>query len=871
MRLKSLTILLTFVLLSCPLLSQTAQENEGIDGLIQRIQDAINNRDLESYLGFFKIELRDLEEAKLNSMWNDFQIDRISLHKAYTRSVDENKSRLFLRAKYENPHSVIIEMWRLDLVSEGENSGWQIESKEVDDDIQSLYKIVIPSDSMARVREVEINHTDIQITFEEANVFFDNIPNRETALLVIGKGRLRFSPSLPREQHQLELLYGSPVLTDELKYIYIRCSNSFFSRNIKISPEIEGDEAITQSEINKAYSLFVKHYPRSYTIENSLDGKLLSFMPQGDEAVMEFEGDKIGIFSYVYSPFAEEEINLMQWKGQRIVNLYSPRVENSEKQLFISLGQKFDITGIEVDVDFRPRETYLSGKARIFVDSEMGTLDVLKFKLNSGLQILRINNDEKQSLFYTVDKFRETLYVYLPSNPRYDKRAMIEIFYRGSIEPNTALADVVYGPQYDNTFFQVPPQSETYLYTQSSYWYPAPADDDYFTATIRITVPPGYAAVSTGVPKENYEIEGLERVEDVERVGSSVYVFETKTPVKYLSFIIGRFITIDEDTSPFPLSFIKAFEIHGQKWLYLEEAKKIISFFELKFGDYPYESFTIVQRLWQREGGHSPPTFIVLNEMPRIPEGYRRVINTSPVDLSRWKEYYLAHEIAHQWWGQSVTWNSYHDQWLSEGLSQFAAVLYLEEKYGEKVLPWIFKKFSSWTLKNSEWGAITMGSRLSYHDYLAFQSIVYNKTALVLYMLKDLLGEDVFFSALREFLNIQRYSPARTREFFAVFERISGQDLSLFFEKWFDSYLLPEISVKHSIQKSGDESFLSFRVVQAEGSFMFPLWLQWKEGGKERREKILVMETVQDFRFQVSSKPTGISINPDNVVPGIFR
>jgi aminopeptidase N len=164
-----------------------------------------------------------------------------------------------------------------------------------------------------------------------------------------------------------------------------------------------------------------------------------------------------------------------------------------------------------------------------------------------------------------------------------------------------------------------------------------------------------------------------------------------------------------------------------------------------------------------------------------------------------------------------------------------------------------------------------MGSRLSYHDYLAFQSIVYNKTALVLYMLKDLLGEDVFFSALREFLNIQRYSPARTREFFAVFERISGQDLSLFFEKWFDSYLLPEISVKHSIQKSGDESFLSFRVVQAEGSFMFPLWLQWKEGGKERREKILVMETVQDFRFQVSSKPTGISINPDNVVPGIFR
>ena len=205
MRLKNLIALLIFFLLAGSLLSQTAQKNDDIDGLIQRIQDAINNRDLESYLGFFKIELRDLEEAKLKSMWDDFQIDRISLHKAYTQVIEKNKSRLFLRAKYENSYSVIIEMWKLDLVPGGGNSGWQIELKEVDDDIQSLYKIIIPSDSMAKVREIEINHKDIQITFEEANVFFDNIPNRETALLVTGKGRLRFSPSLPREQHQLEL------------------------------------------------------------------------------------------------------------------------------------------------------------------------------------------------------------------------------------------------------------------------------------------------------------------------------------------------------------------------------------------------------------------------------------------------------------------------------------------------------------------------------------------------------------------------------------------------------------------------------------------------------------------------------------------
>jgi hypothetical protein len=870
MRTHRIVIFLLICWLTAPLMSQISGEKEGIDELIHKIQISLNNRDMQSYLGFFKAGLREMEEVKLRSMWDDFKIEEISLHKAFTRTTDENTCRLILRVKYENDYSVIIELWTMDLVFE--DSRWQINSKDVSSEVQTLYKIVIPSDSVARARRVEIQHADIQIDFEEAAVFFDNIPNTETALLVIGKGSLHFFPSSAREQHQLDLLWGSPVLSDELKYIYIRCSNSFFSRNIKISGIKGGLESISKSEMNKAYSLFVKHYSQSYTIESSLDGKLLSFLPQGDEVVFEFEGEKIGGFSYIYSPFAEEEINLIALDEQRIVNLYSPQEEDDEQQLFISIGQKFDITDYDIDINYRPKDSYFSGKARISVESERGLLDVLKFKLNSGLQILRVNNEEKQNLFHSVDKFRQTLYVYLPSSRQNDKSALIEIFYRGSVEPDTSLADAVIGPQYDDSVLQVPPRAETYLYTKSSFWYPAPADDDYFTATIRITVPPGYSVVSTGARKENYEIDGFERVEDIERVGSTVCVYQTGKPVKYISFIAGRLLTVEEEKqSSYSLKFYKTYDIRGGKWDYLGEAKKMLSFFESKFGAYPYESFSIVQRLMPQEGGHSPPSFIVLNELPQVPEGYRRILNSSPVDLSRWKEYYLAHEIAHQWWGQCVTWNSYHEQWLSEGMSQFAAVLYLENKYGAKVLPWIFKKFSQGISRTSKWGAITMGSRISYFDYEAFQSIVYNKTALVFYLLRDFLGDDVFFSALKEFLSLKRFSPARTREFIAVFERVSGLDLSPFFYPWLDSYLLPEITVQHSIQKSGEKTFLTFRIVQANELFMFPLWLEWKEGGTKRREKILVKERIHDFRFPVSRKPTRISINPDDAVPGIFR
>jgi len=153
-------------------MSQTAGGDEDIDDFIQQLQQAANNRDLEDYLGFFKAELRELEKAQLESMWTVLKAERISLYKAYSRVTEGNGIRLFLRAKYENPYSVIIEMWKLELVYGAENSGLQIESKEVDGDIQTLYKIVLPSDSIAKVREVKIEHKDILITFEEANVFF---------------------------------------------------------------------------------------------------------------------------------------------------------------------------------------------------------------------------------------------------------------------------------------------------------------------------------------------------------------------------------------------------------------------------------------------------------------------------------------------------------------------------------------------------------------------------------------------------------------------------------------------------------------------------------------------------------------------------
>ncbi len=94
-------------------------------------------------------------------------------------------------------------------------------------------------------------------------------------------------------------------------------------------------------------------------------------------------------------------------------------------------------------------------------------------------------------------------------------------------------------------------------------------------------------------------------------------------------------------------------------------------------GDAPYPSFTLALAESDRPGGHSPPYFAVLNQV--VP-GSNFVWRNDPVSFENYPAFFLAHEVAHQWWGHAVGWKNYHEQWLSEGFAQYFAALYAEKE-----------------------------------------------------------------------------------------------------------------------------------------------------------------------------------------------
>ncbi len=858
------------LLLSLPLVSQASQRPAlDINAFVDRIKTSLQTNDFPAYFDSLIPAIRMREESRIRSMFDDFDMDSLAVYTAAVQEQNELGFMVFLHVLFQNPSSVMMDLWRLDI--RPEESDWAIHRRDSIGEPRVLYRIRLPSDRTVRARTVDIRHEDIHISFEDALCFYDNIPELDTAMIVIGKGRLNFSPSHPREQHQLELIFDKEYLEDRLEYVYLRFSPSFSRENIHIVPDPERGEGATQAEINKAYSMFVKHYSRSFTVRNSLDNEYLSVLPQGREAVFEFKGRKVEDATYVYSPFAKEEINFYQWKEERILNLYSPQSDDGQREMFITFGQKFDVLDYNIDIDFRPNQRYFAGMARVEVESKVDRLDSLKLKLNPDLEILRISDSDHRSLYYTEDNLRKSVYIHFLRPAGRGQRTSIEIFYRGRIEPPPVIVDAVAPGQIDQKYLLADLRFDTLLYSHSSLWYPAPDDVDYFTARIKFITPPDYQVISNGGLVERYHMRNLEDVEDVGKLGNAVHTYQTHSPVKYLSFVVGKFSLREEAAAPFPLTYYRGSQTLAADWDLFTGARRIIEYYQSIFGEFPFEKLDLVRRVWSATGGHSPASFIVLNDLPDIINQGIRPNPDSPVNLSRWKDYFMAHEVAHQWWGQGMAWDTYRDQWLSEGMAQFAAILFIRHHHGEKAFSQILERFSKDTVKRSKWGAITMGSRISYTNFEAYQTIVYNKTSLVLNMLRELLGDDEFFARIRRFFNLHRYDVASTGDFFSAFDDITTLDLETFFEMWFNSYLLPEIQVSHSLQSLPEGYRLKVRVFQTGYRFVFPLWVTWRENGKDMRRMILVDKQAVETEFTTGHRPEKIKFNPEKSVPGKFN
>ncbi len=827
------------------------------ESLLDGLKKAVELRSPEPYIELFSDEKKEEEREWFIENIVEKGIKKIDLSEPHFQTSDNYKKGIVQiligsEIKYE------LQVWEIVVVDN------KISEKTIIKRLPELYEISIPSDRIEKVKEIVITSYDLEVRFKDAVVFWDNLPYGEnTALLIYGDGDLLFSPSSKEERHQIHLYFKTPQILTPIKWLYVRISPRNLEKNLKI---IEPLAVRPPPELLKrASEIFHEFSLLSYSVELPAFNKFLFTLPSTQEILIDSIEGKLGEFTYNYSGIMEENITFMERKRGKILCLYSP--DEDKMRIKFSSTSLWDLLHEEIFLDFDPVNAFLSVRAKILFEAKEDGIDTLYLRLNNYLNVTNILEKGISVLFMRNEQGLISLF--LSNRYRKGEKLELTINYSGKIYGEMELVDIQTTERKPSprkvgrerklkdelsSLLKTRKKEAFFLYSYNSLWHPLRTEWDFFTANINVRVPSGFTAISNG--------------KLVKREGNTFF-WEENVPIKYLSVAIGRLFSYAESENKIPIKIFGS----GEKPLLdigLQNVQAIMNFFSYIYGDYPFEKLYILRREWDALGGHSPASFVVLN--------YLRsglVPKSGPGNLSSiFRDYFLIHEIAHQWWGNMVTGRSYRDICIPEGLAQFSTLLYIKDSYGEKAFFDTLKSMIEWINRKSKFGSIHLGTRIGHFkdDGDAFLAVIYDKTALSFYLLQKLIGNDVLMDSLRDVLRNYSSRDITIGELRRIIERRSGTALQKFFSAWFYNYTLPEVIVYWKNENAKGAQNLVIRVVQVgDTEFVFPLNLEWKEGREKIKKEVKIWERESIFRFPVKTKVKKLKVNSPKTVPGYFR
>ena len=347
--------------------------------------------------------------------------------------------------------------------------------------------------------------------------------------------------------------------------------------------------------------------------------------------------------------------------------------------------------------------------------------------------------------------------VTLPAAPRATERRLFQVRYRGLPGTGFRIGPNKYN---DRTFFSWnwPDKART--------WIPI-IDHPYDKATSEfiITAPVKYQVVANGLLQEERELGDGRRLTHWRQ---SQPIASWLNAVGVAQFASRHFATY----RGIPLQWwVYQQDREAGAITFEEPTRRAIDFFSENIGPYPYEKLANVQFIGGGGTEHASAIFY----------GQNSVTTRGPATGL------VAHEIAHQWWGNAVTESDWDDVWLSEGFATYFTHLYYEHYYGRDALVT--------RMRNDRTRILTAEAanpgRAVIHDNLADMAqvlrpstIIYQKGGFVLHMLRDRIGNEAFWAGIREYYKQYRDRNASTDDLRRVMEETSGQELGWFFSQW---------------------------------------------------------------------------------------
>ncbi len=495
-------------------------------------------------------------------------------------------------------------------------------------------------------------------------------------------------------------------------------------------------------------------------------------------------------------------------------------------------SNNFDVKYYRCEWEVNPAVNYISGKVTVYYLITTTTSSI-SFDLMNGLNV---DSVKQRSLLLTKQHSSNVLQVNFTSTVNVGTFDSVSIFYQG-VPPNTGFGSFVQTTHAGTPVIWT--LSEPY---GSRDWWPCKngLDDKADSLDIFVTTPAIYKAASNGLLQSEILVNGGTK---------KIAYWKHRYPIaSYLvCFAVTNYSVFNNSVQ------LGAFSLPMQTYCYPESLTAFqtntplvlnaLQLFHNLFGEYPFikEKYGHVQFSWGGGMEHQTATFVV-----NAGEGL------------------MAHELAHQWFGDKITCASWEDIWLNEGFATQLASIYMEVKYPASII----------TNRKNEIANITSqpGGSVKVNDTTNVGRIFdgrlsYTKGSHLLYMLRWILGDSVFFNAVRQYAKDPKvsYGFATTTDFKNHLELVSGKDLTKFFKDWYEGQGYPTYNVEWTPLGS---SYVKIKMNQTTSHpsvnfFELPVALNFKNA---TQQKTIILDNKingEIFIRNIGFTPDTILIDPE--------
>ncbi len=422
----------------------------------------------------------------------------------------------------------------------------------------------------------------------------------------------------------------------------------------------------------------------------------------------------------------------------------------------------------------------------------------------------------------------------IPTNEQFSPEDTISITIQYDGTPADGLA-IGYNRYNQRTFF-----GDNWP-DRAQHWLPVvDHPSDKASCTFSISAPAHYRVVSNGtLQEESPKPNGytLTRWHQPQPIATKVMVVGV-APLAYKHTGLVKGIPVSSWV--FPENKEKAF-------LDLDIAPDVLRFFTDRLGTYPYDKLTHIQSK-TRWGGmenasaifYTEGAFTGLQNMERI----------------------IAHETAHQWFGNSTTEADWPHIWLSEGFATYLTHLYIEHTHGRAVMENDMAKDKQKILAfiNRHPESAIVEHNIENINFL-INANSYEKAGWVLHMLRHETGDAHFWNILKTYLEKYRHNNAETKDFVTIVNRITGNKYDWFFDQWLYRPGIPTVSYTWTYEKNK----ITIQFEQQGTPFLLPIDIQLKyASGEKRKLKTGIAENKETIVIKSKEKPTAILLDPDH-------